>query len=193
MIQTINTNSKISHQSSQIYTSTPEPINSLPSISVRQPLPHDIVDNPIRVCGIATGFENIIHLRVRDNNGTKLFRHFLTVGGNGILANFSVGLPLKIVPTTPQGTLEIFSISAANGSKSNQVIVPIVFGNALLLRYFGFYQYTVIPGDTLFSIAQQVYGDGRLSRRILEANRHQINRSHQIYPGLVLRVPVSKF
>ncbi|EGJ31871.1 MAG: LysM peptidoglycan-binding domain-containing protein [Moorea sp. SIO3E2] len=100
---------------------------------------------------------------------------------------------MKIVPATPQGTLEIFSISPANGSETNKVIVPIVFGNALLLRYFGFYQYTVIPGDTLFSIAQQVYGDGRLSRRILEANRHQIKHAHQIYPGLVLRVPVSKF
>ncbi|NEQ83152.1 MAG: LysM peptidoglycan-binding domain-containing protein [Moorea sp. SIO2I5] len=193
MIQAINTNSKISHQTSQVDTGTPEPRNSLPTISVRQPLPHDIVDNPIRVCGIATGFEGIIHIRVRDNNDTELFRNFLTVGGNGILANFSVGLPLKRVPATPQGTLEIFSISAANGSETNQVIVPIVFGNALLLRYFGFYQYTVIPGDTLFSIAQQVYGDGRFSRRILEANRHQINRPDQIYPGLVLRVPVSKF
>ena len=193
MIETINTNSKISHQTSQVDTGSSEPRNSLPSISVRQPLPHDIVDNPIRVCGIATGFEGIIHLRVRDNNDTELFRHFITVGGNGILANFSVELPLKIVPATPQGTLEVFSISAANGSKTNQVIVPIVFGNALLLRYFGFYQYTVIPGDTLFSIAQQIYGDGRFSPRILEANGHKIDRPDQIYPGLVLRVPVSKF
>jgi hypothetical protein len=30
-----------------------------PPVTVRQPRPHDIVDDPIGVCGIGTGFEGV--------------------------------------------------------------------------------------------------------------------------------------
>jgi hypothetical protein len=30
-----------------------------PPISVRQPRPFDIVDNPVDVCGVGTGFEGV--------------------------------------------------------------------------------------------------------------------------------------
>jgi immunoglobulin-like protein involved in spore germination len=38
-----------------------------PPITVRQPRPHDLVDDPVGVCGIGTGFEGVISARVRDN------------------------------------------------------------------------------------------------------------------------------
>lgn len=31
-----------------------------PPISVRQPRPHDIVDDPVGVCGVGTGFEGVL-------------------------------------------------------------------------------------------------------------------------------------
>ena len=31
-----------------------------PPITVRQPRPHDIVDDPVGVCGVGTGFEGVI-------------------------------------------------------------------------------------------------------------------------------------
>lgn len=40
-----------------------------PPITVRQPRPHGIVDDPVRVCGGGTGFEGVIFARVRANNG----------------------------------------------------------------------------------------------------------------------------
>ena len=43
-----------------------------PPITVRQPRPHDIVDDPVGVCGVGTGFGGVISARVRDNNGREL-------------------------------------------------------------------------------------------------------------------------
>ena len=50
--------------------------------------------------------------------------------------------------------------------------------------------YTVQPGDSLFSIAQQVYGDGNQSQRIYDANKQVIgNDPNLIRPGEVLFIP----
>lgn len=50
--------------------------------------------------------------------------------------------------------------------------------------------YTVQPGDTLFLIAQKVYGDGDRWREIYEANRGVIGSNpEQIQVGMVLVIP----
>ena len=51
------------------------------------------------------------------------------------------------------------------------------------------YGYTVRPGDNLWHIAHQVYGDGRYWPLLYQANRHQLYNPHLIHPGQVLRVP----
>ena len=43
-----------------------------PPISVRQPRPYDIVDDPIDICGVGTGFEGVFEARVRDADGNEL-------------------------------------------------------------------------------------------------------------------------
>ena len=40
----------------------------LPPISVRQPRPFDIVDDPVEICGIGSGFEGQFAARDRDAN-----------------------------------------------------------------------------------------------------------------------------
>ncbi len=47
--------------------------------------------------------------------------------------------------------------------------------------------YTVRPGDTLFQIAQQFYGDGRLWGKICAANGKLLPESLQ--PGHILTIP----
>ncbi len=158
-------------------------------ITVRQPQPFDIVDDPIDVCGIGMGFEATFHLRVRDAHGVSLAETFVTAGGTGILGNFSVELAVGVVPSTPQGALEAFERSAEDGSEINKVAVPITFGRALIDPYIGFTQYRVEPGDTLSSIARQFYGDASRSRILFEANRHQVTDPDRIFPGQLLRVP----
>ena len=49
--------------------------------------------------------------------------------------------------------------------------------------------YTVVKGDSLSKIAQQVYGKANDWRRIYEANRDVIENPDLIYPGQVLKIP----
>lgn len=163
---------------------------SFPAITVRQPRPYDLVDDPVDVCGIGTGFEAVISARARDANGHQLALVSVHAGANGVLANYHTTLPLGGVPSTPQGTLEVFEFSAkGDGTELNKVSVLITFGRALIDPYHGFAQYTVQGGDTLSAIAQQSYGDGGQWRRIFEANRDQIVDPNLIFPGQVLRIP----
>lgn len=160
----------------------------LPPISVRQPQPYDIVDDPVEVCGIGSGFEGQFAARVRDANGAELVQSNVN-GPGAVLFNYHAELPLPGVPSTTQGTLEVFEFSAKDGSEINKQVVPIIFGRALIDPYAGFQQYTVQPGDTLSAIAQQFYGDSSLFPRIFEANSNQLTDPNLIFPGQVLRIP----
>lgn len=163
---------------------------AFPPITVRQPQPFDIVDDPVEVCGVGTGFEGVFSARVRDGRGVELSQVSIRAGGTGILANYRAALSLGRVPATPQGLLEVFEFSArGDGTELNKVVVPIVFGRALINPYRGFAQHTVVSGDTLSGIAKQFYGDGTLFPRIFEANRDQVSNPDLIFPGQVLRIP----
>ena len=161
-----------------------------PPISVRQPRPHDIVDDPVGVCGVGTGFEGVISARVRDNNGRELREVPIRAGGTGIWGNFQVGIDLPERPATARGTLEVFEEAQdGSGRELNKVVVPIVFGVALIDPYNGFAQYAVQSGDTLSSIAERFLGDSERWRAIFQANRDQIEDPDRIFVGQVLRVP----
>jgi nucleoid-associated protein YgaU len=159
-------------------------------ITVRQPQANDIVDDPVEVCGVGTGFEGVFSARVRDGNGTQLALVSIHAGGTGIWDNFHTDIALGGIPATPQGTLEVFEFSAkGDGTELNKVTVPIVFGRALIDPYHGFTQYTVVSGDTLSAIAQHFYGSAAQVPRLFEANRDRISDPNLIFPGQVLRVP----
>lgn len=161
-----------------------------PPISVRQPRPHDLVDDPVGVCGVGTGFEGVIEARVRAANGAELKRVPIKAGGTGIWGNFRVGIDLPGRPPTARGTLEVFEEAQdGSGRELNKAVVPIVFGTNLIDGYVGFAQYTVESGDTLSEVAQRFYGDPEKFRIIFQANRNQIEDPDLIFPGQVLRIP----
>jgi immunoglobulin-like protein involved in spore germination len=62
-----------------------------PPITVRQPRPHDIVDDPVGVCGVGTGVEGVISARVRDNSGTELREVPIMAGARAYGATFGSG------------------------------------------------------------------------------------------------------
>ncbi len=157
-------------------------MSGFPPISVRQPQPFDLVDSPVEVCGVGTGFEGVFAARVRDGNGTQLVQVNINAGGTGIWANYHTTLAVG-VPGTAQGWLEVFEVSAKDGSDINKVVVPITFGVALLNPYHGFAQYTVQSGDTLSSIAQQWLSNANQWNVIYEANRSQVANPNLIFPG----------
>jgi nucleoid-associated protein YgaU len=51
--------------------------------------------------------------------------------------------------------------------------------------------YAVQPGDTLNSIAEKLYGDGRHEDVLLQANRNLLPNGQDLRPGMVLVVPLS--
>jgi nucleoid-associated protein YgaU len=163
-------------------------ISEDPTIRVRQPQPFDIVDDPVKVCGIGTGFEGLFSARVRDGEGTDLGE--TTIHTSAALGNFQVEIPLQGPPATAQGMLELFEESAeGTGEELNKVVVLITFGTALLAQYIGFVDYTVQTGDTLSSIAQQFYGNPGDFPILFEANRNQIIDPNLIFQGQLLRIP----
>jgi nucleoid-associated protein YgaU len=163
---------------------------SFPPITVRQPRSFDLVDDPVEVCGVGTGFEGVFSARVRDGNGNQLAQVTINAGGTGVWANYQTSIALGVVPPTPNGSLEVYEESAkGDGTELNKVVVPVVFGRALLDPYRGFTQYSVQSGDSLSAIALQYYGTASAWSRIYEANRDQLSNPSLIFPGQVLRVP----
>jgi nucleoid-associated protein YgaU len=164
-------------------------VPSFPPRAIRQPQAFDIVDDPIKVSGVGTGFEATFAARVRDADGTELTQVTIMAGGTGIWANFHELIALPSVPSTPQGTLEVFEFSAKDGSEVGKVTIPITFGTYLIPGYVGFGQVTIAPGDTLSALAQSWYGDASKWPIIFEANRDQIVNPNLIFPGQILRIP----
>jgi len=162
---------------------------AIPFISVRHPRPHDIVDDPVEVAGVGTGFEGTLQVRVRNHAGDEIAQRHFNVGGTGIWGNFFLRVDVPGVPNRPRGTLEVYENSPEDGSEINKRVVPIVFGRALVDPFTGFTVHTVEAGDTLSSIADQFYGDPAKFRIIFAANRNQLDDPDVIVPGQVLRIP----
>ena len=49
--------------------------------------------------------------------------------------------------------------------------------------------YTVKAGDTLSAIAKHVYGDGKLWKKIADANKNKIRDKNRLTVGMVLSIP----
>lgn len=162
---------------------------AIPFISVRHPRPHDLVDDPVEVAGVGTGFEGTLQARLRNHAGAEIAQKHFQAGGTGIWGNFFFRIDVPAVPDRPRGTLEIFEFSAEDGSEINKRIIPIVFGRALVDPFTGFTTHTVAPGDTLSAIANAFYGDPTKFRIIFAANRNQLDDPDVIVPGQVLRIP----
>ena len=162
---------------------------AIPLISVRHPRPHDIVDDPVEIAGVGTGFEGTLQARLRNHAGDEMAQRHFNAGGTGIWGNFFFRIDVPSVPSRPRGTLEIYEVSAEDGSEVDKRVIPIVYGRALVDPFHGFALHTVAAGDTLSSIADTFYGDPAKFRIIFAANRNQLDDPDLIVPGQVLRIP----
>ena len=86
--------------------------------------------------------------------------------------------------------VEVFEISARDGSEINKVIVPVIYGPLIVDGYLGYREHVVQRGDTLSAIAAAHYGNAGLFPRIVRANPTQISDPDLIFPGQILRVPI---
>jgi LysM repeat protein len=160
------------------------------TIRIDQPRAFDLVGNPILVGGIGTGFEATLNYRVHE--GHDEVTGFLTVGGGtGEHGQYQLQVDVAGAAfTLDRVFVEVFEISAADGSEINKVIVPVILGPRIVTDYIGYREHLVRPGDTLWAIAEVHYGNGSEFPNIVRANPNQITDSDLIFPGQVLKIPI---
>ena len=89
------------------------------------PLANQQVTSPVRVSGTADVFEAVVSLRVLDSAGNELARTFTNAacgtGGRGV---FAVTISYSVAQSQP-GTIEVFEVSAKDGSPVNMQLIPV--------------------------------------------------------------------
>jgi hypothetical protein len=160
------------------------------TIRIDQPRLLDLVGNPIMIGGIGTGYEATLSYRVGDGHA-EVTGHFSVGGGTGENAQYQVRPDLSSVEfTLDRLYVQVFEVSPKDGSETSLQTVPVIYGPRIVPGYIGYREYTVVSGDSLWSIAQAAYGDGSLYPRIVRANPAQITDPDVVYPGQVLRIPI---
>lgn len=157
---------------------------------IDQPREFDLVGNPILIGGAGTGFEATLHYRIGEGHD-EVTDYFMVGGGSGEHAQYQLQVDVKGAGfKLDRLFVEVFEISAKDGSEINKVMVPVIYGPLIVPDYFGYREHVVKRGDTLWAIAEKIYGNGSLYTRIVRANPTQISDPDRIHPGQVLRIPV---
>ncbi len=115
-----------------------------PPISLRQPRPHDIVDDPVDLCGVgAQASRGSSPHACATTTARELREVAIRAGGTGMWGNFQLGIDLPGRPATARGTLGVFEEAQdGSGRELNKVVVPMVFGVAMIEPYNGFLRST---------------------------------------------------
>ncbi len=96
-----------------------------PAILAELPLPFERVAGRLRLAGTANTFEATFQYELKDAAGKVLAKHFVTAtSGSGVRGTFDVTIPFA-VPSTQDGTLTVFEVSAKDGSRINRVDIPL--------------------------------------------------------------------
>ena len=98
-----------------------------PAILVESPTPGAATTSPVRVWGTANVFEAAFRLELLDHSGRVVAsRSVQASSGSGSRGTFDVTVPFT--PADGLATLNVFDLSAKDGSRQDQVSVPLVIG-----------------------------------------------------------------
>ncbi|WP_274363635.1 LysM peptidoglycan-binding domain-containing protein [Paenibacillus thermotolerans] len=105
------------------------PLRSSTNVVVFEPLPGMKVASGQRLVGVARAFEATVLYQIRDAMGRIVTRERAITAAEGAPAfgQFETQLFFDHAPTTPTGTLMVYTRSARNGSIQDLVEVPITF------------------------------------------------------------------
>ena len=96
-----------------------------PSVLVESPLPFEEVASPLRAEGTANTFEANFALRSRTRTGTSLAENFVTAtSGTGTRGTFEFSEAFT-ADAGDEITLTVFENSAEDGSRMNEVEIPL--------------------------------------------------------------------
>ncbi len=106
-------------------TVTPSPA-AAQNIVVTFPVPNSSVVSPVHVEGKARTFESAVDARIRDKAGKEIARESTValVQDTGKFGPFKMDLILPQL-TSPELTLEVFSISPKDGSEIDKILIPL--------------------------------------------------------------------
>ena len=95
-----------------------------PAILVESPLPGDEVEPGFEVTGTANTFEATFNYELVGASGKVLSKNFVTAtSGSGTRGTFAFTVPYEAEPQA--GTLRVFELSAADGSRINESEIPL--------------------------------------------------------------------
>ena len=96
-----------------------------PAVLVESPLPGETVEPGFAVTGTANTFEATFQYELKDSGGRVISDDFVTAtSGSGTRGTFRFSVPYE-VSAAQDGTLVVFEISAANGSRVNEREIPL--------------------------------------------------------------------
>ncbi|MFU8851185.1 Gmad2 immunoglobulin-like domain-containing protein [Micromonospora sp. SL1-18] len=102
----------------------------LPPIVVAAPAVGDRITSPVTVTGSAEVFEATVSVRVLDATGREIGTGFtLAACGSGCRGDYRVTVGYRRATAGP-GTIEVYEVSARNGSRVNVVAIPVVMAAA---------------------------------------------------------------
>ena len=97
----------------------------LPAIVVAMPSIGSTVTSPVTVSGTANVFEATVSVRVLDASGGEIATTFTTAScGTGCRGSYSVPVTFSVGRTQP-GTIQVYEVSAEDGSRTNLVDIPV--------------------------------------------------------------------
>jgi hypothetical protein len=126
--------SKVAFQSAGAPTAAPvgraDYADLLPAIVVTSPAIGDRVASPVNVAGTANVFEATVSLRLLDAAGREIATTFTNAScGSGCRGDYSAAVSYQLSADQP-GTIEVYEVSQANGSRVHVVRIPVVFARA---------------------------------------------------------------
>jgi spore germination protein GerM len=99
--------------------------DQLPTIFVNKPAWGGVLANPARIAGLANTFEATFRVRIADGAGRALAEGPVTATcGTGCWGTFDVTVPYNVA-SAGWGTLQVFELSAADGSVVNRTEYPV--------------------------------------------------------------------
>ncbi len=160
------------------------------TIRIDQPRQFDLVGSPILIAGVGTGFEATLNYRIHEGHD-EVTGYFNVGGGTGEHDQYQLQVDVGGAAfALDRLFVEVYEVSAADGSEINKVVVPVVLGTRIVPGYIGYREHVVVRGDTLWAIAQANYGNGNQFPLIVRANPNLITDPDLIFPGQVLKIPI---
>jgi hypothetical protein len=100
--------------------------DQLPPIVVESPFIGQTITSPVTISGTADVFEAVVNMRILDAFGRELGRTFTMAScGTGCRGDYSVSVPFTVTTEQP-GTVEVYEVSAKDGSAINVGDFPVI-------------------------------------------------------------------